>query len=173
MEIQSSSRPSSQEQQMRTVDEIAATSFDARFASLFSAIQRIALPLLRYALALILVWIGLLKFHDPHPVAGLIAASFLFHFLASSALVYLLGVLEVVAAILLIANIGVRYVGLGVALLFVGTLSIFLTAPAVAYAPGFPFLSIVGQFLLKDTALLAGALVLVASDVTLHSGGAR
>lgn len=179
MEMKSSSHPSSGEHQLRQDQQQSQAaargvgSLDNLFDSLLAAIQRIALPFLRYALALVLLWIALLKFHDPHPVAGLIAASFLFRFLASSGFVYLLGVLEIIGAILLIANVGVRYVGLGVALLFVGTLSIFLTAPAVAYTPGFPFLSLAGQFLLKDVALLAGALVLVASDVSARSQASR
>jgi uncharacterized membrane protein YkgB len=135
-------------------------------------IQRIVAPFLRLSLGLILLWIGLLKFHDPSPVVGLIHSSVVFRFLASSPFVYGLGVLEVLVALLLIVNVGVRYVGLGVALLFVGTLSSFLTAPAVAYGPGFPFLSLAGQFLFKDVVLLAATLTLVASDAAAHAGSA-
>jgi len=59
----------------------------------------------------------------------------------------------------------VRYVGLGVLVLFGGTLTIFLVAPMVTYGPhGFPFLSLLGQFLLKDTVLAAAAINLVALD---------
>jgi hypothetical protein len=60
----------------------------------------------------ILLWIGLLKFHDPSSVDGLIHASFLFRFLASNLFVYVLGVLAVVAALLRFCNASVRYVGL-------------------------------------------------------------
>src|SRR5262245_5359003 len=122
------------------------TSLDRFLSPVFSAIEQIAPPFLRVALGVILLWIGLLKFHDPAPVVGLIKASFLFGLLASSAFVYGLGVLEVLAAVLLFFNVGVRYVALLVVLLFVGTLGIFLTAPAVVYNPGFPFLSLAGQF---------------------------
>ena len=58
-----------------------------------------------------------------------------------------------------------RYVGLGVLVLFGGTLTIFLIAPMLTYGPhGFPVLSLLGQFLLKDTVLAAAAINLVALD---------
>jgi uncharacterized membrane protein YkgB len=141
-------------------------------APVFDVVGRVAAPALRISLGMILVWIGLLKFHDPTPVVGLIQASFLFHSLGFSGFVYLLGALEVIAALLLFLNIGVRYVGLLVFGLFVGTLSILLTAPMVSFgAAGFPFLSLAGQFLLKDLALASGALMLVAHDVQRHASG--
>jgi len=52
-----------------------------------------------------------------------------------------------------------------VLILFGGTLTIFLVAPSITYGPhGFPFLSLPGQFLLKDTVLAAAAINLVALD---------
>jgi len=51
-------------------------------------------------------------------------------------------------------------------------LSIFVTAPMVTFGTaGFPFLSLAGQFLLKDLALAAGALTLVAQDAARHAAG--
>jgi reactive chlorine resistance protein C len=134
--------------------------------SIFDVVQRIALPFTRISLGVVLFWIGVLKFPHPAPIVGLLQASFLWHFLAANPFVYLLGSLELLAAILLVANIAVRYVGLLVVLLFVGTLSIFLTAPAVTYGTaGFPNLALAGQFLLKDLVLAGAALTVVAGDV--------
>ncbi len=131
--------------------------------SVFVLAQRGAGLLLRFSLGLVLLWIAALKFADPSPVRGLLAASL--PFLANNAFVYALGVLEITAAVLLFAGLWVRYVGLGVLVLFGGTLTIFLVAPMVTYGPhGFPFLSLVGQFLLKDTVLAAAAINLVALD---------
>ncbi len=149
----------------------ASSGLERALLPVFSTVERIAPTFLRVALGVILLWIGLLKFHDPTPVVGLINASFLVGFLASSAFVYALGVLELLGALALFFNVAVRYVALCVALLFVGTLSIFLTAPAVAYSPGFPFLSLAGQFLLKDLALMAGALTVAALDWQRHAAG--
>ena len=131
--------------------------------SVFVLAQRSSGLLLRFSLGLVLLWIAALKFADPSPVRGLLAASL--PFLASNAFVYAIGVLEITAAVLLFAGLWVRYVGLGVLVLFGGTLTIFLVAPMVTYGPhGFPFLTLLGQFLLKDAVLAAAAINLVALD---------
>jgi uncharacterized membrane protein YkgB len=126
---------------------------------LYTIMQRLAAPLLRISLGIILLWIGALKFADPTPVVGLLQASL--PFLASNAFVYLVGVLEVVSALALFSNIGVRYVGLLILVLFAGTLTIFLIAPGVT---GFPFLTVAGQFLLKDLVLFAAVVTVIATD---------
>jgi uncharacterized membrane protein YkgB len=113
--------------------------------ALFSLIERLAAPrrLLRLSLGLVLLWIAALKFADPSPVVGLLQASF--PMLASSAFVYLLGVLEVGVASLLLAGRALRYAGLGLLVLFAGTLAIFVVAPQVTYGlSGFLVLSLAG-----------------------------
>jgi uncharacterized membrane protein YkgB len=127
--------------------------------TIFRFIERIAPFFLRYSLVLILLWIGALKFVDPSPVRMLLSASL--SFLAFNAFVYVLGALEIVAALLLLAGVWVRYIGLLCLVLFVGTLTIFLTAPAVT---GFPLLTLAGQFLLKDVVLAAAAVSVAATD---------
>jgi uncharacterized membrane protein YkgB len=123
--------------------------------AILQLISRIAYPLLRITMGVVLFWIGGLKFVDPSPVVGLIGAS-PFAFLASNGFVYLLGIGEVIVALLLFANVQTRYVGVLTMLLFVGTLSIFVTTPKVAYGDaGFPLLSLPGEFLLKDLVLFA------------------
>jgi uncharacterized membrane protein YkgB len=123
--------------------------------------QIIATPFLRLSLGLILLWIGALKFADPSPVVGLLQASL--PMLASSTFVYLLGAVELVVAVLLITGFAARYAALATIGLFAATLTIFLIAPKVSYGDaGFPFLSLAGQFLLKDLVLLAGAVNIVA-----------
>lgn len=130
---------------------------------LFSLVVRIAGPLLRISLGLVLLWIGALKFADPSPVVGLLHAGL--PFLASNGFVYAVGVLEIVASILLFAGIAVRQIGLVVLILFAGTLTIFVVAPSVTYGTkGFPYLSLAGQFLLKDFVLAAAAIAMVAIE---------
>lgn len=134
-----------------------------RFDALFRVAQRVAEPLLRVTLGVVLVWIAGLKFYDPTPVRGLLAASL--PVFAHNSFVYALGGLEVLAALALFTGIWVRYVGLGLLFLFGGTLTIFLVAPAITYGPhGFPVLTLLGQFLLKDTVLAAAAINLIALD---------
>ena len=132
----------------------------------FAVVQRIAYPYLRASLGVVLFWIGALKYFHLASIVGLLQASVLFRFLATNGFVYVLGTLEIVAAVLLLGNIAVRYLALLVVLLFMGTLLIFLTAPAVTYGTaGFPNLSLAGQFLLKDLVLAGAALALSAHDV--------
>lgn len=127
---------------------------------LFALSRRLALPALRTSLAIVLLWIGALKFVDPAPVVGLLQASF--SFLAAPSVVYALGVLEVVAAGLLLLGLAQPLVGLLCMGLFSGTLAIFVIAPAVSYGDaGFPNLSLAGEFLLKDLVLFAASLALV------------
>lgn len=129
----------------------------------FQQVERIAGPLLRISLGLILLWIGALKFADPTPVVGLLHASL--PFLAFRGFVYTLGGLEIAASILLFTGIAARYIGLLVLVVFAGTLTIFVIAPGVTYGPhGFPYLSLAGQFLLKDFVLAAAAIALVALE---------
>jgi uncharacterized membrane protein YkgB len=122
-----------------------------------STARRISGPFLRFSLAIILAWIGALKFVDPSPVVGLLQASL--PFLAFNAFVYLLGSVEIVVAILLASGIALPYVGLATVGLFAGTLTIFGIAPAVT---GFPALTLAGQFLLKDLGLMAAAVNVIA-----------
>jgi uncharacterized membrane protein YkgB len=121
--------------------------------------ERTAPLFLRFSLALILFWIGALKFIDPTPVRMLLRASL--PLLASNTFVYVLGVLEIVAAILLFAGVWLRYVGLLCLILFAGTLTIFVSAPSVT---GFPLLTLAGQFLLKDLVLAAAAFRVAVTD---------
>lgn len=164
-----SSSPGSGRRQGMPAPDIAETS--ARLMSeVFAFVERIAAPYLRVSLAVILFWIGALKYCHPAPIVGLLQASFLLRFVATNGFVYLLGTLEILAALLLLGYIAVRYVGLLVVLLFVGTLTIFVTAPAVTYGTaGFPNLSLAGRFLLKDLVLVGAALAVVAHDAERHT----
>jgi putative oxidoreductase len=122
--------------------------------------REVSATFLRISLGIVLLWIGALKFADPSPVVGLLQASF--SFLAFDAVVYILGAVEVIAAVLLFAGVGLPYVGLLLMGLFAGTLGIFAIAPAVSFGEaGFPNLSLAGEFLLKDLVLFAAATVLV------------
>jgi uncharacterized membrane protein YkgB len=119
--------------------------------------RRVSGPFLRFSLAIILAWIGALKFVDPSPVVGLLQASL--PFLAFNAFVYLLGTVEIVVAVLLVTGIALPYAGLVTVGLFAGTLTIFIIAPSVT---GFPVLSLAGEFLLKDLGLMAAAVNVIA-----------
>lgn len=150
---------------MQTPAKFNTPKYGDSMDTLFLFIERLAAPprLLRLSLGLVLLWIAVLKFADPSPVVGMLQASF--PLLASSAFVYLLGLLEVSVAGLLLAGRALRYAGLGLLVLFAGTLAIFVVAPQITYGPnGFPFLSLAGQFLLKDLVLFAAAATVIALE---------
>jgi uncharacterized membrane protein YkgB len=126
--------------------------------------QKAARPFLRISLGVILFWIGALKFADPSPVVGLLEASLAF--LAGNSFVYFLGVVEILSALALFANFGTRYVAAVLMVLFAGTLLIFVITPSVAYGEsGFPYLSLAGEFLLKDLVLFGAALALIGFEM--------
>ncbi len=131
--------------------------------TLFSFAERLAGPLLRISLGLVLLWIGAIHLAIPQPVVKLLSLSL--PFLAFSAFVYVLGALEVIAGILLIAGLWVRYAALLSLVLFAGTLTIFVIAPEVT---GFPLLTLMGQFLLKDVVLASAAITVMARDAASH-----
>jgi hypothetical protein len=110
---------------------------------------------------IVLLWIRVVHLINPSPVVALLGASL--PFLAFSGFVHLLGAFEILLAVALFVDIAVRYVGLGLMGLFLSTLLIFVITPQIVYGDrGFPLLLLMGQFLLKDVALLAASVTLVA-----------
>jgi uncharacterized membrane protein YkgB len=125
--------------------------------------------LVRYALVVVIAWIGALKYgtYEAAAIQPLIAHSAIFSWLYSILSVRtfaaVLGSLEIVAALLIaIRPLAPRISAIGSAmgiLLFLSTLSFLFTTPGVTAAPGFPVLSVLpGQFLLKDLVLIGAAL---------------
>ena len=151
-----------------------ATSHTARPASTALRLERIGAAIIRYGLALIIVWIGALKFatYEAAAIEGLVANSPLLswtHGIASVPTVAaVIGVVEItLGGLIAIRPFAPRLsaVGsLGAILMFLTTLSFMLSTPGV-WQPdyGFPFLSGAGQFLVKDLIFL-GAAIWTAGD---------
>ena len=127
--------------------------------AVFEFVELIAPSFLHISLGLVVLWIGALHLQNPHSTVVLLSMSL--PFLAESAFVSVLGALEVIAGVLLIAGLWLRYVGLLTLVLFAGTLTIFVIAPGVT---GFPILTLTGEFLLKDLVLAAAAVSVAATD---------
>ena len=122
--------------------------------------------LARYGLATVIAWIGLLKFtsYEAQGIQPLVAnspfMSWLYQVFSETTFSTILGIIEVTAAVLLAVKpwwprwslVGsVMAIGL-----FVATISFLFTTPGIGEqaAGGFPLLSMTGQFLIKDVALL-------------------
>jgi reactive chlorine resistance protein C len=131
-----------------------------------STIDKLASVLGRYGLVIVVGWIGALKFanYEAHQIQPLVANSpfmgWVYHIFPVYAFSALLGVFEVAAAVLLaIKPVAPRLSIVGSAmaiLLFVSTTSFLFTTPGVGEPAGggFPALSLLGEFLLKDIPLL-------------------
>lgn len=140
-------------------DTVDATQFDA-------TITRIGGVIARYGLALVIGWIGVLKFtaYEARGIEPLVANSpfmnWSYQIFSVTTFSSLLGVVEVTAAVLLAIKPWLPRVsaaGSVIAVgLFLATLTFLFTTPGVFEATegGFPWLSMTGQFLIKDVALL-------------------
>lgn len=137
---------------------------------------------LRSALALSLVWIGRLKFEDyeVENIHPLVTSSPLFSPLVEKwgeqKLARLIGVVEIAMGTLIAAKPLVPRASvlgsLGAVGMFATTLSFLVTTPGVWQEnQGAPKLSMVGQFLAKDTVFLGASLATAAES--LHTSGIR
>ena len=135
------------------------------------------LALLRWALVLVFLWFGAMKFtmYEADGIAPFIGHSPLMSWLGmfgTQGQSYFIGIIELsTAAALAIGAFRPIFSALG-ALMSVATylitLTFFVTTPGVAEASagGFPAISAApGQFLLKDAVLLAASLVLFFNSV--------
>ncbi|TKR54288.1 DUF417 family protein [Allopusillimonas ginsengisoli] len=136
------------------------------------------LALLRWALVIIFLWFGGMKFtaYEANGIAPFIVNSPIMSWLHAlfgvQGASYVIGVLELSTAVALILGaFQPIFSALGAAMsaaTYLITLTFFLTTPGVAEvtAGGFPAISAMpGQFLLKDIVLLAASLSLLLASV--------
>jgi reactive chlorine resistance protein C len=131
-----------------------------------AALTRVGGALARYGLVVVIGWIGLLKFtsYEAQGIEPLVAdsalLSWVYDVFSVTAFSTVLGVVEVGTAVLLAVKPWwprISVVGSVMAVgLFLATTSFLVTTPGVCEdgAGGFPLLSMTGQFLVKDIALL-------------------
>jgi reactive chlorine resistance protein C len=141
------------------------------------AVDTVAAALLRYGLVIVIGWIGLLKFahYEAHQIAPLVAHSpfmgWLYHVFPEYTFSILLGVVEVSAAILLaVKPIAPRISALGSllsVLLFISTITFLFTTPGVSEPAGggFPAITLLAEFLLKDIVLLGASFWTLADAI--------
>lgn len=125
--------------------------------------------LIRYGLVIVLGWIGAMKFtaYEAKGIEGLIKTSplmsWLYNFLSLQATSNLIGVTELLAAVLIaIKPLSAKLSAVGSVLAictFLSTLTFLFSLPGWEKSlGGFPALSGSGDFLLKDVVLLGAAL---------------
>lgn len=139
---------------------------------------RTPLALLRWALVVVFIWFGCMKFtgYEATHIAPLMMNSPIMSWLPATFGVqgasYVIGILELSTALaLIIGAFNVFASALGAAMscvTYLITLSFFLSTPGVfePLAGGFPAISVgIGQFLLKDLVLLAASVCLLLASV--------
>ncbi|PRX21158.1 putative membrane protein YkgB [Paraburkholderia sp. BL18I3N2] len=145
-----------------------------------------SLALLRWALVIVFLWFGAMKFtaYEANGIAPFIINSPIMSWLHSlfgvQGASYVVGVLELsTAAALIIGAFLPIFSALGAAMsaaTYFITLTFFLSTPGVAEATagGFPAISALpGQFLLKDVVLLAASLSLLVASIQASWANAR
>lgn len=143
--------------------------------------SRGSLALLRWALVIVFLWFGGMKFtsYEAYGNAPLIDHSPVMSWLnvvfGVQGASYVIGSIELSTAVMLMLGaFNAAASALGAAMssvTFVITLSFFLTTPGVAEptAGGFPAISApIGQFLLKDLVLLAASVNLLLASIRVH-----
>jgi uncharacterized membrane protein YkgB len=155
---------------MASITEHKQTIATASSRRLDDTVQAVGTSLIRYGLVLVLAWIGAMKFtaYEANAIQPLVAnspfMSWVYHVFSAVAFSYVLGMVEIAAAVMIAVrplSAKVAAIGSGLAaLMFLTTLSFLFSTPG--WEPslgGFPALSVVpGQFLVKDLVLLGAAL---------------
>ncbi|MEK9180160.1 MAG: DUF417 family protein [Patescibacteria group bacterium] len=118
--------------------------------------------LLKLSLAVVFVWFGALKLLDVSPVAGIIAAAtpmiIEYHWLF-----YALALFEIALGVgLFIPRVERLAAWTMVAHLFFATFAVLFSP--LAFDGGFPYLSIAGEFVVKNFVLITGALVVASRN---------
>ena len=124
-------------------------------------IEGLGAHLVRYTLALVLLWMGLLKFaaYEAAAIQPMVAAhpllSWLYELFGVATVSGLIGTVEIAAAVLIALRQWSAIAGAVGGLLAIGTLAVtasfLVLLPPVWEGGNFPFLSVMpGQFLIKD-----------------------
>src|ERR1700686_2951376 len=120
---------------------------------------RHVLFLSRLSLATVFSWFGILKVANLSPVARLLRGSI--PFLAETPYLQLLGTAEIVIGVGLLVNRLANQATVLMILHLLGTMSLFVIAPRLIFAPVFPVLTMDGEFVLKNVVLITSALVIM------------
>lgn len=118
--------------------------------------------MLRGSLAVVFLWFGVLKLLQASPVFDVIANSY--PFIAEYPVFYfLLAVFEIALGIGMLLRRFVRWAGwIMVGHLVFATLGVLFSPQA--FTAGFPLLSVVGEFVIKNFVLIAAALAVIFSE---------
>ncbi len=154
-------------------------------AAIGAKLESLGLTVVRYALVLVLVWIGAMKFtaYEAGAIQPLVAnsplMSWLYAIFSVQATSNLIGVAEIVAGLLIAARPWLAPAAVVGSLMAIATFMITLTFlfSTPGWEPslgGFPALSVApGQFILKDAVLLGAAIWSLGEALKAVAGASR
>lgn len=117
------------------------------------------LTFLQVTLGVVFFWFGILKIFNVSPVHDIIALSLPMIFSISKAMFLLLGVVEVLIGIALLAKKFVRFACIAVIIhLIIASSAVLITQ---GFKPYFPVLTLEGEFVIKNLVLIASAVVIL------------
>ena len=121
-----------------------------------------AMKFLRLSLAVVFLWFGFLKLFNVSPVFDIIAS--VYPFITSHQSLYLLlALFEIVVGVgMLVPRMVVVSSWVMIGHLALATFGVLLTPQA--FTGSFPFLSVVGEFVVKNFVLMAGAFVVLVAQ---------
>ena len=129
-----------------------------------SELHKWAIPVLRYALAIVFLWFGLLKVLDMTPVTELVSQTY--SFLPTAPFIFILGVWECLIGLGLLFKKCLRPTLILLWLQMLGTLFTFVLEPSIFFTHSNPFLlTVEGEFVIKNLVLIAASLVIAAYEV--------
>lgn len=115
--------------------------------------------LLRVSLGVVYLWFGALKLVGVSPVLELVRTSY--PILGTFPLYLALTVFELGLGTLLLAGVWKRWTAAAVVCHLLGTFGVLLLAPRISFYPWFPFLTMDGEFVIKNLVLMAAAVSLL------------
>jgi uncharacterized membrane protein YkgB len=126
--------------------------------------------MLRIALGIVFTWFGLLKVIGQSPVANLVADTVFW--VSPEFFVPLLGVWETAIGLGLFFSLALRLTLLLLWIQMIGTFSVLIVQPDIAFQGGNPFLlTTEGEFVIKNLVLIAGGLVVGSTVRRRHRSG--
>lgn len=114
--------------------------------------------LLRWSLGIVYLWFGALKLVEMSPVLGLVRS--VYTPLASVPLYCALTLFEIALGLVFLTGAWTRWAGAAAVFHLIGTLGAIVSSPRRIFLPYFPFLTMEGEFVVKNLVLLAAALSL-------------
>jgi uncharacterized membrane protein YkgB len=115
--------------------------------------------LLRWSLGIVFVWFGALKLVNATPVTTMIRLTYP-PFAAPPLFCALTG-FEIAVGVMLLVNLWPRLAAVLIISHLLGTFGVLVFAPHLAFINGFPFLSLDGEFVVKNLVLIAAAVALL------------